>query len=198
MTTARACAVAQGKIASPMQPAEPVERGVRPINGLLVLSERPAGVMAVTTLGALLSRIPGSTPVCVGTYLRDLCADLAKAFGRSSGPQLTCAAVDAALPIGTVITLGLIADLLITNAFIAAFGPGSGGRIAVSFTAEPEGWHLTVEDSGVVIQAADSGRDNGLIIVRLLISRLGGCLEVPESIKGTRCIVTVPCPARQA
>jgi two-component sensor histidine kinase len=154
--------------------------------------------MAVTTVSALLSRIPGSTRVCVGTYLRDLCADLAKASGRSGGPQLTCAAVDAALPIGTVITLGLIADLLITSVFVDAFRLGSAGRVTVSFTAGPKGWQLTVEDSGVAVQAEDKRRDNGLIIVRLLISRLGGCLEVPESIKGTRCIVTVPRPACQA
>lgn len=198
MATDPACAVAEGKTASPMQAAQPVETNFRPINGLLALSERPAGVMAVTTISALLSRIPCSTRVCFGAYLRDLCDDLAKTFGKSSGPQLTCAAADAALPIGTVITLGLIADLLITSVFVDAFRLGSAGRVTVSFTARPEGWLLTVEDSGVAVQREDNRRDNGLTIARLLISRLGGCLEVPESIKGTRCIVSVPNPACRA
>ena len=139
------------------------------MNGLLALGERPAGVMAVTAISALLSRISGSTQLDFGDYLRDLCDDLAATCGRSGGPKLTCAAADAALPIGAAITLGLIADLLITNAFLYAFPPGRGGRIAVSFTAGQEAWLLTVEDSGIAMRARDSRRDNGLTIARLLV-----------------------------
>ena len=59
-------------------------------------------------------------------------------------PVSPCEAAAAALPIGAVIALGLIADLLITNAFAYPFPPGRGGRIAVSFTAGQEAWQLTV------------------------------------------------------
>ena len=117
------------------QTAHLVEKGFRPMNGLLALGERPAGVVAVTAISALLSRISGSTQLGFGDYLRDLCDDLAAMSGRSGGPKLTCAAADATLPIGAAITLGLIADLLITNAFLYAFPPGRGGGIAVSFAA---------------------------------------------------------------
>jgi two-component sensor histidine kinase len=81
-------------------------------------------MMGVTTVSALLCRISGSTHLGFGDYLRDLCDDLAATCGRSGGLKLTCAAADEALPIGVAITLGLIADLLITNAFLYAFPPG--------------------------------------------------------------------------
>jgi two-component sensor histidine kinase len=167
------------------------------MNGLLALGERPAGVMAVTTVSALLSRISGSTQVRFGDYLRDLCDDLAGTSGRSGGPKLTCAAADEALPIGAVITLGLIADLLITNAFVYAFPPGRSGRITVSFTAGQEAWLLTVEDSGIAVRSHGDPRDNGLTIARLFVVRLGGQLEIPSVVGGTRCIVTLPRPERK-
>ena len=171
-----------------------VERDFRPLNGLLVLTERPGGVMAVTTLGVVLSRISGATRVCFGHYLRDLCDDLAGTFGRPSGPGLTCAAADAALPVGTAVTLRLVADLLITNAFVHAFPPGLAGRIAVSFADRPAAWELAVEDSGIAPQANGDRRDNGLTIARLLVLRLGGRLEIPGVTGGSRCPVTVPRP----
>jgi two-component sensor histidine kinase len=166
------------------------------MNGLLALSERPAGVIAVTTVSALLSRISGSTQVRFDDYLRDLCDDLAATCGRSGGPKLTCAAADEALPIGAAITLGLIADLLITNASLYAFPPGRAGCIAVSFTADQEAYLLTVEDSGIAMRARGSRRDNGLTIARLLVVGLGGRLKIPSVTGGTRCIVTIPRPLR--
>jgi two-component sensor histidine kinase len=176
----------------------PATKSSRPMNGLLALSERPAGVMVVTTLSAVLSRVSGSIQVGFGHYLQGLCDDLAETFSRSSGPELTCSIADAALPIGTAVTLKLIADLLITNAFVHAFSPGLPGRIDVSFTAGPEAWQLTVEDSGIALQAHGDQRENGLIIARLLVLRLGGRLSILEASRGTRCIVTVPLAAARA
>jgi two-component sensor histidine kinase len=152
----------------------------------------------MTTLSEVLARISGSTKVCLGQYLRDLCRDIATTFGGSSGPKLTCAAADADLPIGTAVTLRLIADLLITNAFIYAFPPGLAGSIAVSFTAGPAAWQLVVEDSGIATPADDRRRDNGLMIARLLVLRHDGQLDIPSVTRGTRCIVTIPRAAARA
>jgi hypothetical protein len=69
------------------QTAHLVEKGFRPMNGLLALGERPAGVVAVTGISALLSRISGSTHLGFGDYLRDLCDDLAATCGRSGVPS---------------------------------------------------------------------------------------------------------------
>jgi two-component sensor histidine kinase len=173
------------------QTAHLVEKGFRPMNGLLALGERPAGVVAVTAISALLSRISGSTQLGFGDYLRDLCDDLAATCGRPGGPKLTCASADEALPLGAAITLGLIADLLITNASLYAFPPGRGGDIAVSFAAGQEAWLLTVEDSGIAMRARAGRRENGLLVVRL-----DGRLEIPIVTVGTRCIVIIPRPMR--
>lgn len=182
----------------PTQTTPPVAKSSPPINGLLALSERPAGVMAVTTLSALLSRISGTSRVCFGHYLRDLCDYHEGSSGSSNAAKLTCTAADAPVPIGTAVTLGLIADLLITNAFVYAFPPGSVGRIAVSFTAGQKAWQLTVEDSGVAMRADGNRRDDALTIARLLVLRLDGRLEIPGVTGGTRCIITVPRPDAQA
>jgi two-component sensor histidine kinase len=176
------------------RPPPTAEPSVRPIKGLLALSEHPAGVMALTTLSTLLSRISGATSICFGHYLRDLCDDLAGTFGRPSDPELTCAAADAALPVGTAVTLRLVADLLITNAFVHAFPSGMPGWIAVSFTVHPEAWELAVEDRGIALRPHGDRRDNGLMIARLLVLRLPGRLEIPGVTAGTRCLVTVPRP----
>ncbi len=179
------------------RPPPPAGKRYRPMNGLLALCERPAGVIAVATLSEVLSRISGSTQVRLGQYLHDLCQDIATTFGGSSGPTLTCAAADAALPIGTAVTLRLVADLLITNAFIYAFPPGLAGWITVSFTAAPEAWQLVVEDSGIATPADDK-RDNGLTIARLLLLRHDGQLDIPSVTGGTRCIVAIPRGAARA
>jgi two-component sensor histidine kinase len=198
MATARACSTAflapeaNRETIFKARPAPTAELSSRPMHGLLALSGHPAGVMAVTTLSTVLSRISGSTSVCFGHYLRHLCGDLAGTFGSPSGLGLTCAAADDALPVRTAVTLGLVADLLIINAIVHAFPSGMPGWIAVSFTAHPEAWELAVEDSGIALRPHGDRRDNGLMIARLLVLRLDGRLEVPEVTAGTRCLVTIP------
>ena len=198
MATARACSTAflapeaNRETIFKARPPPAAEPSSRPMNGLLALSEHPGGVMAVTTLGTVLSRISGATSICFGHYLRDLFNDLAGTFGGPSGPGLTCAAADAALPVGTAVTLRLVADLLITNAFVHAFPSGMPGWIAVSFTARPEAWELAVEDRGIALRPYGDRRDHGLMIARLLVLRLDGRLEISRAAAGTRCLVTIP------
>ena len=129
--------------------------------------------MGVTTVSALLSRILGSAQVPFDGLLRGLCDILAARFGRSGGPRLACVAADEALPIGAVTLFVLIADLLVTDAFVHAFPPGRGGRIAVSFTAAQEAWQLTVDDSGIAVRSHGDRRDDGPTIARQLVLRLG-------------------------
>jgi two-component system, sensor histidine kinase PdtaS len=198
MATARACSTAflapEANCESifKARPPPTAEPSRRPMHGLLALSEHPAGVMAVTTLSTVLSRISGSTSVCFGHYLRHLCGDLAGTLGRPSGLGLTCAVADAPLPVRTAVTLGLVADLLITNAIVHAFPSGMPGSIAVSFTAHPEAWELAVQDRGIPLRSYGDRRDNGLMIARLLLLQLDGRLEIPGVTAGTRCLVTIP------
>jgi two-component sensor histidine kinase len=108
-----------------------------------------------------------------GRHLQALCDELAARFGRSGGPRLTCEATDEGLPMRARTLFALIAEVLVTDAFVHGFPPGRGGQIAVSFTARQEGWQLTVDDSGNAIRSPGDPRDLNLAIARQLVLRLG-------------------------
>jgi two-component sensor histidine kinase len=184
-----------GESAIRAQTAHPVEHRFRPMKGLHAPGKLPAGVMGATTLSGLVSGISGSSQVPFDGHLRDLCGDLAVRFGRSDGPRLTCVAADEPLPIGAAMILALIAEVLVTDAFVHGFPPGRGGRIAVSFAAGQEAWQLTVDDSGVAVHSDGDPRDHNLTIARQRVLQFGGRLELPRVTGGTRCIVTLVRPS---
>jgi hypothetical protein len=126
--------------------AEPI---VQPIFGRIAPDERSAGFLAVATIAERLSRTAGSVRLAFDDYLRDLCDELAGAFGRLGGrPTVTCTAADALLPVGPAITLGLIVEQLVGQALNDAYLSGRAGRIAVSFGETSRAFELTLEDSG--------------------------------------------------
>lgn len=127
-----------------------------------------------------------------GYYLRELCAGLARANARRRGPALACTAADVALPVEAAVRLGLVVDELVTNAFRHAFPDGRTGRIDVGFSASPDAWRLTVEDTGIGLWRASGRPGAGLDIARRLIGELGGRLEFPEVFGGTRCVAVAP------
>jgi hypothetical protein len=168
------------------------EPPLRAISRLATACARPGGDTAVTTAGALLADLPGTASADMGACLESLCQDLRHGFARSNGPRLSCESAAHQLPMGAVITLGLIADLLLTNAFVFGFVPPASGRIAVSFAALEASFELTIEDSGLVRPEAARGRAKAVTIAGLLVAELGGWLETPRVIGGSRCIVTLP------
>lgn len=176
------------------QAAHPLENSLQPTNGLHAPGELPAGIMGATTGGARPAGPSDSVQVPFGRHLRELCNDLAARFGRSGGPRLTCEAADEGLPMRAATVLALIAEVLVTDAFVHGFPPGRGGRIAVSFTAGQEAWQLTVDDSGIAVRSHGDPRDVNLAIARQLVLQVGGRLALPKLTGGTRCIVTLPRP----
>jgi two-component sensor histidine kinase len=88
----------------------------------------------------------------------------------------------------------LIAEVLVTDAFVHGFPPERGGRIAVSFTARQKAWQLTVDDSGIAVRSHNDPRDDNLTIARQLVLQVGGRLALPKVTGGTRCTVTIPRP----
>lgn len=170
-----------------------IESPWRAISRLAASAERSGGgVDAVTTLEGLLHDLPGTATADIAACLEDLCRDLTRCFARAGAPRLSCSCAAHQLPTGTVITLGLIADLLVTNAYAFGFVPPAGGRIAVSFAALEESFELTIEDSGLIRPDTAQGRATAVAIARLLVGELGGWLETPRAIGGSRCIITVP------
>lgn len=178
------------------QAAHPLENSLQPTNGVHAPGELPAGIMGATTGGARLSGIPDSPQVPFDRHLRELCDELAARFGRSGGPRLTCKAADEGLPMRARTLFALIAEVLVTDAFVHGFPPRRGGRIAVSFTARQEAWQLTVDDSGIAVRSHGDPRDVNLAIARQLVLQVGGRLALPRVTGGTRCIVSLPRPER--
>jgi two-component sensor histidine kinase len=194
LSTVRAAAAARESAFRPQTPHS-LEQSLRPMNGLHSLGELPAGAMSGTLVSTLLSGVPGSIQVPFAGHLQDLCDDLAARFGRPGGPRLTCEAADEALPMSAAITLARIAEVLVTDAFVHGFPPGCGGRIAVFFTAGPDAWQLTVDDSGIAARSHGDPRDANLTIARQLALPVGGRLALPKVTAGTRCIVTLARPS---
>ena len=91
-----------------------------------------------------------------------------------------------------MLTLGLIADRLLTDAYTLGFVPPAGGRIAVAISALEACFELSIEDSGLIRRGTARRRANGVTIARRLVRELGGRLETPRVVGGSRCIITVP------
>lgn len=172
---------------------------IQPTYGRTAPDERRAGFLAIATIAARLSRTAGTASLPFGEYLRQVCVDLAATFGGPRGVTLTCAASDELLPVGPAITLGRLAEELVSNALAYGFPGGRRGRIAVSFTADAEAWKLRVEDSGIVVRTDSDRRDDGLLLARLLVLQLDGALDTEGGvIGGIRRTVAIPRPHPQA
>ena len=124
-----------------------------------------------------------------GVSLRRQCAFLA----TIGGLPITCTAVRQRLPWPVATQLTLIAEELLTRAFLA-FEGRPGGRIHVSFGATPTALELTVEHSCPPARIADRQFDRSSRLVWRVVERLGGRLESPRVIGGVRVIITVPRP----
>lgn len=118
-----------------------------------------------------------STNVEFGEYLRELCADLERSFGRA---KVEVEARKMQMPADRAISLALIANELITNAFKYAFPGETAGRIEVRFSRDPRQWRLHIADNGVGLpENFDSRRSGslGMRIVDALTRQLGATLE---------------------
>lgn len=160
----------------------------------------PLSVMTTPSsgAGAPIQGGPGqATDSCVeqvefGFYLRELCAGLARANARPGGPVLACTAADAVLPVEAAVRLGLAVDELVTNAFVHGFPDGRTGKIWVVFAVGQEAARLTVRDSGVGMWHGSGRPGAGLDVARRLVGEIGGRLELPDVVGGSRCVAVVP------
>jgi two-component sensor histidine kinase len=90
------------------------------------------------------------------------------------------------------VSIGLIANELVTNAFKHAFPDGRGGTVQVRLAPAGEGVELTVEDDGVGCPAAPGNGGLGSRLVQLLTSHMGGTLEREALPQGHRVRVRLP------
>jgi two-component sensor histidine kinase len=126
-------------------------------------------------------------------YLRGLCADLAAALAH---PAIEVDAADSPVAADKAVSLGLVANELVTNACKHARLDGAPGRVRVGLSRLGDGTlRLSVADEGAGLpEGFDPARSAGLgmRIIHGLARALGARLEVDPGPPGARFAVLLP------
>lgn len=181
------------------------------VASILDIQRRRSAGEAADALGAALHRVEsiarahrhlyrgdGQTGmVQIRAYLTDLCAALADVLLLRGGIALTCEADEALVPRDRAVSIGMVANELVTNAAKHAFTGRPGGAILVAFRVSPGGWTLIVSDDGVGMRAdapRPDGNDHGLgsRLIPAFARQAGGTIATESGPHGT--IVTLDLP----
>jgi two-component sensor histidine kinase len=127
----------------------------------------------------------------VAAYLRALGHGLAELLRDVRPIVVRVKATPMAVDAPVAVSIGLIANELVTNAFKYAFPDGQGGAVQITLEPVGEGVVLSVEDDGVGVST--SKKDGlGSRLVRLLASHLGGTVEQVPRERGHSVRVMLP------
>jgi two-component sensor histidine kinase len=127
----------------------------------------------------------------VAAYLRALGHGLAELLRDVRPIVVRVKAAPMAVDAPVAVSIGLIANELVTNAFKYAFPDGQGGAVQITLEPVGEGMVLSVEDDGVGVPA--SKKDGlGSRLVQLLASHLGGTVRSVSVSRGHRVEVLLP------
>ena len=155
-------------------------------------------VRRVTTLAQVYDSLLGvglSETVDLAGYLRALCGRLPGLQAERSGVvQIVCHAEPVQLGLDAVTALGMGVAELVTNSYKHAF-PDRDGTITVTLArAGPDSATLTVGDDGVGYRAEPESTRHGVGLIRRLLERVGGTLDV-QSGNGTLWTLAFTVPA---
>jgi PAS domain S-box-containing protein len=169
------------------------KKDVRDPSALGVLSDTEARISSILSVYRRLdlAGTPGSLDF--GPYLRDLSESILRSLSRDPlGISLKIDVCSLMMDTKRAITLGLIANELLTNSLKHAFPGGGAGSISVSLASRGGRVSLTVADDGAGLPAdIDPGRSAsmGMMLLRELTRELGGSVAVDRA-KGTSITVS--------
>lgn len=128
----------------------------------------------------------------MSAYLKGLCNSLEGALDSShKSITLVCAAPMLFLPPNSALTIGLLVNELVTNAFKHAFGD-QGGRVEVNLSKTDGTFLLSVSDNGR--GCASAPREGlGTRLVKTFAEQLGG-RAVWNNTAASGCVVTIEFP----
>lgn len=132
---------------------------------------------------------PGT--VDMAEYLHELCSALSETLFLRAAITLDCHADHADMERDRAVSIGLVANELVTNAVKHAFVGRDAGTIVVRFRKrdDADGWRLTVADDGIGMsdEAREKGRDGGLgkRLTDAFARQAGGTLSVESGTHGT-------------
>ena len=139
-------------------------------------------VRRVTTLAQIYDSLLGvglSETVDLAGYLRELCVSLPGLQAERAQPvQIVCHAETVMLGLDEASALGMAVAELVTNSYDHAF-PDRNGIITITLArADPDAAMLTLRDDGVRFPCRPGSSRNGVSLVRRLVERIGGTLDV--------------------
>lgn len=151
----------------------------------LALQEAGQRVHTIAAVHDRLWRRSEVRSVSLREFIGELCLQFESA---AAGCAITHEAPDFTVSTDQAVTLGLLANELVTNAVKYAYD-GSSGPVGVSITTHPDGrLRLTVSDGGKGMPEgfdAASGRSLGIKLIRSLGRQLGGIPEWRAGHPGT-------------
>jgi len=136
------------------------------------LDRAAARVMAVTSVHELIYKSGQVTTVDLEHYLVDLC----RALEASGQAKVTCQSVPLRLSTDKAISLALLVNELVSNAFEHAFIGQDDGHVKVTTVRQADTLVLTVSDNGAG-KAADSTPGLGSKIVTAMVAQLDASME---------------------
>ncbi|WP_371158115.1 sensor histidine kinase [Jannaschia sp. 2305UL9-9] len=129
-------------------------------------------VRAVASVHEMIYKTGQVTTVEIGGYLADLCDTLQ----ASTQGKVTCRSDTLHCSTDKAISLALLTNELVANAFGHAFGDRVDGCVEVTCEATDEGMALTVQDDGIGKQGS-SGKGLGTRIIASMVMQLGATMQ---------------------
>jgi len=155
-------------------------------------------VRRVTTLAQVYDSLLGiglSDTVDLASYLRALCEQLPGLQAEPSGVvQIVCRTEPVQLGLNEVTALGLVVAELVANSYKHAFLDRDGTITVALARASPGSATLTVGDDGIGYEAEPESTRHGVGLVKRLIERVDGTLDV-RSGNGTVWTLSFTVPA---
>jgi two-component system, chemotaxis family, sensor kinase Cph1 len=125
-------------------------------------------------------------------YVGEIRDSLVKSWGTEWDEHVQLQGTSVLMPTDKAIVLGLIITELLTNAVKYAYG-GEPGPIQILLSEEPQrGIQIVIADCGIGMEETRHPDGFGSRLTRLLVSQLGGTIELQNSFPGTRVVLSVP------
>ena len=155
------------------------------------LDEAAARVIAVARVHERLHKSDHLGRIAFGEYLAELCGDLGSSM-RQSEIEMDCGTVAIDLPAEQAMSLALIANELITNAFKHG-GAAGATKVSVVLTKEAGLLKLTVADNGAGIPTSSTtgSASLGLKIVKALARQLNAETSLPAPGMAAKFVISV-------
>jgi two-component sensor histidine kinase len=169
-------------------------REINPV-AKLALHAATARILAVARIHDALQLTGGNDLVDLGALLKTMCRTLHEMAGDAASVNVTVDAISLQAPIALAQPSVLAVNELIVNALRHAFVGRESGAIHVSLVHLQGELRIVVADDGRGLPDDYlQGHGYGLKLVRTMIAKIGGTLEV-ESKNGARFTLTAPTPA---